>query len=59
MSDTLGNDIPRLDQCYLCKAWRREKDLFAIEIRDAVGWIRKLACGKCLDEIVKKEENRV
>jgi hypothetical protein len=44
--------IPRLNQCYLCKAWHLEKDLLPIEIQDQAGYIRKLSCKKCLNPIL-------
>lgn len=47
--------IPKLGQCYLCKGWSLEKDLKSIDIPDqGAGYVRKLACGKCLDKIMAR-----
>jgi hypothetical protein len=43
---------PRVNQCYLCKAWQLEVKLQPIEIPDQAGYIQKLACKKCLDKIL-------
>ena len=44
---------PRLNQCYLCKAWHLEKNLSPIEIpSQGSEYVQKLACKKCLDEIL-------
>jgi hypothetical protein len=49
--------IPRLNQCYLCKAWQLESNLQAIEVPDqGSGYIRKLACKKCLGPILSASE---
>ncbi len=49
--------IPRLNQCYLCKGWHLETTLKAIEIPDqGSGYIRKLACQKCLGPILGASE---
>jgi len=46
-------DIPRLNQCYLCKGWHLEATLRAIEIPDqGSGYIPKKACQKCLAPIL-------
>lgn len=45
-------DIPRLNQCFLCKGWFLEKDLKPIEIPDQAGYVQKRGCKKCLDEIM-------
>jgi hypothetical protein len=53
---------PRLNQCYLCKAWKLEKNLSPIEIPDQAGWIEKKACQGCLSKVLDekvKDENRV
>jgi hypothetical protein len=44
-------EIPRLNQCYLCKAWHLERELQPIEVSDQAGYVRKLACQKCLKEV--------
>jgi hypothetical protein len=49
-------EIPKLNQCYLCKAWHLEKDLSPVEIPDQAGYIRKLACQKCLGAILGASE---
>jgi len=46
---------PRVNQCYLCKAWQLDKNLSPIEVPDQVGWIEKKACEKCLSSILKGE----
>lgn len=47
---------PRLNQCFLCKAWHVEKNLSPVDIPDqGAGWIEKKACEKCLDPILKGE----
>jgi hypothetical protein len=43
---------PRLNQCYLCKAWQLEKNLSPVEVPDQVGWIEKKACQHCLAKIL-------
>jgi len=43
--------IPRLNQCYLCKVWRLEKELRPVEVPDQVGYVKKLACEDCLNQI--------
>lgn len=49
--------IPRLNQCYLCKAWKLEETLSPIEVPDqGNGYVRKLACEKCLDGILGASE---
>jgi hypothetical protein len=48
--------IPRLNQCYLCKAWKLEKTLSPIEVPDQAGYIRKLVCKTCLKEIQEEEK---
>lgn len=48
---------PKLNQCYLCKAWKLEKNLSPIEIPDQTGYVEKLACRGCLDSILKGEDN--
>jgi len=50
--DTPKVNIPRLSQCYLCKAWALEADLQPIEVPDQAGYVRKLGCQKCLKEIM-------
>ncbi len=46
---------PRLNQCYLCKTWRLEKDLMPIEIPDqGASYIQKLACRGCFNKIIPK-----
>lgn len=47
-------DIPRLNQCYLCKSWQLEENLKPIEVPDQTGYVKKSACQKCLDEIIDK-----
>ena len=47
-----SQSIPRLNQCYLCKAWRLEKDLQPVEVPDQAGYVQKVACQKCLGEIM-------
>ncbi|MGA2463333.1 MAG: hypothetical protein ABSH06_03140 [Thermodesulfobacteriota bacterium] len=45
--------IPRLNQCFLCKRWDLEKNLFSIEVPDQAGcYIKKLGCQECIDEIM-------
>ena len=44
-------DSSILDQCFLCKAWHLEEDLLPIEVPDQVGYVQKLGCENCLDEI--------
>ena len=46
---------PRLNQCYLCKAWKLEKNLSPIEIPDQAGYVQKLACQECLSKIVNEK----
>ena len=47
-----------LNQCYLCKAWALEKNLKPIEIPDqGAGYVRKLACLKCLNIIMGTERD--
>jgi hypothetical protein len=51
--------LPRLAECFLCKAWQLEKDLIPIEIPDqAMTYIQKLACKKCLDNITGDREGQ-
>jgi len=41
--------LPRLNQCYLCKAWHIEKDLSPVEVPDqGNSYVQKLACQECL-----------
>ncbi|MGO8989070.1 MAG: hypothetical protein ACLQGU_19750 [bacterium] len=48
--------LPRLNQCYLCKAWHLEKELSSVEIPDqGNGYVQKLACEGCFDKIIGKE----
>ena len=49
---------PRLNQCYLCKAWQLEKNLSPVEVPDQAGWIEKRACRSCLDKILDSNELR-
>jgi hypothetical protein len=44
--------VPRLGQCYLCKAWQLAKSLSPIEIPDQAGYIQKMACQECLNKIL-------
>ena len=44
--------VPRLNQCYLCKAWTLEMNLKPIEVPDQTGYVKKLACRTCLDKII-------
>jgi hypothetical protein len=46
--------IPRLNQCYLCRAWKLEKTLSSIEVPDQTGYVRKFACQDCLNIILGK-----
>jgi len=46
--------IPRLNQCYVCKASKLEKNLSPIEVPDQTGYIRKMACQDCLNIILEK-----
>jgi hypothetical protein len=50
--DPPKENIPRLNQCYICKTWTLEKDLDSIEIPDQAGYVQKQACKKCLSEIM-------
>jgi len=43
---------PRLNQCYLCKTWKLEKNLSPIEIPDQAGYVQKLACQECLSKAI-------
>lgn len=47
---------PRLNQCYLCRAWLLEKSLTPIEVPDQAGWIEKKACQKCLSAIIGEDK---
>jgi hypothetical protein len=47
----MKREVPRLNQCFLCKEWRLEKTFFPIEVPDQAGYIRKMACRGCLDRI--------
>ena len=41
--------VPRLQQCFICKAWRLEKDLKPVEVPDqGNSYVQKLACQECL-----------
>jgi hypothetical protein len=51
-----GN-MPRLNQCFLCRAWKVEKNLSPIEIPDQVGWIEKKACQECLNKVMDEVKN--
>lgn len=47
------SDVPRLNQCFLCKEWHLEKDLHPIEVPDqGGGYIQKSTCKSCLDKIM-------
>lgn len=51
------NNIPRLNQCYLCKIWTLETNLSPVEVPDqGSGYIKKLACEKCLGAILATPE---
>jgi hypothetical protein len=50
--DLSKEDIPRLNQCFLCKSWHLETDLHSIEVPDQAGYVKKLACQECLKEIM-------
>lgn len=50
------SDVPKLNLCFICKAWHLEKELHPIEVPDQAGYVRKLACGKCIDEILGKKK---
>ena len=53
----LKGTVPRLNQCYLCKVWRLEKNLHPIEIPDQGGsYTQRLACRGCLNEITPKPD---
>lgn len=57
------NSIPRLNQCFLCKKWDLEEKLSFIEIPDqGASYVKKMACQKCLKEIIRgggdEEKNR-
>lgn len=43
---------PRLNQCYLCKAWQLEKNLSLIEVVHQTGYVQKLACQDCLSKVL-------
>ncbi len=45
-------EIPRLNRCFLCKRWRLEAWLYPIEVPDQTGYVKKLACKRCLDAII-------
>ena len=48
---------PRLNQCYLCKAWHLEANLQVIEVPDqGNGWVEKKACQKCLPPIIGEDK---
>jgi hypothetical protein len=51
--------IPRLNQCYLCKAWYLEKNLQPIEVPDQAGYVKKQSCKACLRVIMedKREDH--
>jgi hypothetical protein len=50
--DLSKQGIPRLNQCFLCKIWHLEKDLHPIEVPDQAGYVQKVGCEKCLNEIM-------
>jgi hypothetical protein len=50
--DLPKESIPRLNQCYLCKSWHLEEGLHPIEVPDQAGYVKKLGCQKCLDQIM-------
>jgi hypothetical protein len=54
MAEQAQGKIPRLNQCFLCKAWALEDELRLIEVPDQVGYIQRSACEKCLGAILKK-----
>jgi hypothetical protein len=54
--ETEKGNIPRLNQCFVCKGWALEKNLHPIEVPDQAGYVQKLAYQKCLDQITGKEE---
>ncbi|MGD0915700.1 MAG: hypothetical protein ABSB22_04490 [Thermodesulfobacteriota bacterium] len=46
-------EVPRLNQCFICKAWRLERDLAPVEVPDqGASYIQKRGCKKCLEEIM-------
>lgn len=46
-------DVPRLNQCFICKAWHLEKNLIPIEVPDqGASYVQKRGCKKCLEEIM-------
>ena len=50
---------PRLGQCYLCRAWHKEKSLSLDEIPDQVGYIQNLACQDCLSKVLNEVKSEV
>jgi len=53
----MGTEIPKLNQCFLCKGWFLEKHLRPVEVPDQGGsYIQKLACKKCLSKAEKAEK---
>ncbi len=57
--DVPKENVPRLNQCYLCKAWHLEAALQAIEVPDQAGYVLKLGCQKCLDMITRNTDGMI
>lgn len=47
----IKQEVLRLSQCYLCRAWDMDDQLILIEVPDQAGWIEKKACQVCLQKI--------
>jgi hypothetical protein len=51
-SEGKGSPHKKVDQCYICKNFLFEESLQPVEIKDqGGGYITKLVCGKCIDDI--------
>jgi hypothetical protein len=49
-------DIPKLNQCFLCKGWSLESNLSPVAIPDqGNGYVPKLACSGCLSSILEEK----
>lgn len=43
---------PRVDQCYLCRAWQLDRNLLPIDIPDqGAAWVEKKCCQSCFDKL--------
>ena len=45
------DDLPTIEQCYVCRAWLFAKVIRYANVPDQTGYVKKPVCKSCIDQI--------